>query len=69
LNSFNNFEGSEDGKVIGYNIETGEEVMKLEDHLKPSLHVKFHPKLLLLVSACKNLIFSLPESLILKPIA
>jgi WD40 repeat protein len=55
-------EGSEDGKIVIWNLETGEEVTRLEGHLKPSLHVKFHPKNLLLVSACKSLMFWLPQN-------
>jgi WD domain, G-beta repeat. len=53
--------GSEDGMIVIWSLETGQEVTKLEGHLKPSLHVKFSPKNILMVSGCKNLIFWLPK--------
>lgn len=53
--------GSEDGAVVAWNLENGQEVAKLEGHLKPSTSVKFNPQHILLASACKNLILWLPR--------
>jgi len=53
--------GSEDGAVIAWNIESGQEVARLEGHLKPSMNVKFNPSHVLMASGCKNLILWLPK--------
>jgi len=53
--------GSEDGAVVAWSVESGQEVARLEGHLKPSLNVKFNPSHVLMASGCKNLILWLPK--------
>jgi len=53
--------GSEDGAIVAWNLETGNEVARLEGHLKPSLNVKFNPNHIVMASGCKNLILWLPK--------
>lgn len=53
--------GSEDGTISVWDIEKRLEVYKLEGHVKPSKHVKFSPTMVMMASACQNVIFWIPK--------
>lgn len=53
--------GSEDGRVLIWDVENGTLVSSHEAHIMPSAVLKFSPDSALFVSGCKNLIFWLPS--------
>jgi COMPASS component SWD2 len=53
--------GSENGLVHIWDIKTGDEIIRLEGHIKAVRCVKFSPTHLLMASGCKNVIFWIPR--------
>lgn len=55
--------GSEDGRVLIWDVKSGALISSLDAHILPSAVIKFSPDSALFVSGCKNLIFWLPSRL------
>lgn len=53
--------GSEDGSIFVWDVEVGNQVAKLEGHVKSCLHVKFSSHFVVMASACQNVVLWIPK--------
>jgi COMPASS component SWD2 len=53
--------GSQDGSINIFDIEKGEQIAKLEGHVKSSKNIKFSTHYVMMASACQNVILWIPK--------
>lgn len=53
--------GSEDGCIHVWDVELGNQVVKLEGHVKSCLNVKFSSHFVVMASACQNVVLWIPK--------
>jgi COMPASS component SWD2 len=53
--------GSENRKILIWNIETGKELQMMEFHPKPVTCIKFSHVYCMMISACQNIVVWIPE--------